>query len=230
MRRGALHRALPPVGWAARVAAAHIGRDEAHDRFFDLAVPGATIGEVLRARLPEAPDRSPDTVIIAAGINDLVRNHEQPLSSVGDVVVLVEQVAEAVESRGARPVVIGPLRHDEQRIRTEFGADLPRDSVLGSERESAAWSERTHVSRLHLRSRRARGPQRPLVGRAAPYRREACPHGSATAHDHGGRSPRRLSRSTQDPSRARCPRDPGIGRRGPPGGLGCGARDRTGAE
>lgn len=132
-------RSDPSGGWAAQLATAHIDRSEPRNRFFNLAVPGATTDDVLRAHLVEALDRLVDTVIIAAGVNDLMHGAERTPPNIEHVISHIDQTAEMVEAQGARPIVIGPLWHDEQRTKTEFGAYLSLTLVRALDRALVDW-------------------------------------------------------------------------------------------
>lgn len=131
-------------GWAPIFAAAHAGHNPVRNRFFDLTAPGSTVDEVLRAGLVRALDRAPDTVIVSVGVTELIPHPGHPAATAGDVVAGLEKIAAAIESHGARVVVLGPLRHDEQHAREALGVDLPRGSVLEFERVLTAWSARTY--------------------------------------------------------------------------------------
>ncbi|WP_051297944.1 GDSL-type esterase/lipase family protein [Brevibacterium album] len=141
----------PNTGWFSLLAGAHIRRDETHHRFFDLTVPGATIGNVVDSQLADAFRRSPDTVIVTTGFNGLSWSAASTPTSVTETISLVNQVADTIESSGARPVVIGPHWHDEQRVRAELGIDLPSSSVIGIDRELMAWSTRTYRDYICVR-------------------------------------------------------------------------------
>jgi lysophospholipase L1-like esterase len=102
-------RCDPAGGWAARLAAAHIARDETRRRFFSLAVPGATLAEVAAEAPAVLPLRRPDTVLVAAGINDAAQG------ALDGIAPALDLLAAAAAEADARLVVIGPLWLDEPR-------------------------------------------------------------------------------------------------------------------
>lgn len=96
-------------GWAALVASRHIARDEENNRFFNLAWPGATMLEILDAAGAEVASRRADTVLVAAGINDLIHADGRGGAQVGrDVIARLESFCAAMESQGRRVVVMSP--------------------------------------------------------------------------------------------------------------------------
>lgn len=96
-------------GWASKVAAHHIAVDEERNRFFNLAWPGAFLGEVLEAATAAVPARQADTVLIAAGINDSMALPAGSSESVlQDLVGQLQQCVSILESRGCRIAVMSP--------------------------------------------------------------------------------------------------------------------------
>ncbi|MFC5184737.1 GDSL-type esterase/lipase family protein [Actinomadura harenae] len=107
-------RCDPDGGWAARLASAHIAANELDHRVFNVAIPGSTLDDV-RAQLPALlPPRLPDTLIVAAGINDsaLPPRHDDWLASVADNLT---GLAATAHDHNARLVVLGPAWLDESR-------------------------------------------------------------------------------------------------------------------
>ncbi len=128
-------RCDPRGGWAARLAATHIAANEADHRVFNLAVPGITLREVSEQTPALLAARRPDTLVVAAGINDSAQAGDDPR--------WLEEIAESLDSlaatameHGARLVVLGPLWLDERRTRdyeglnfTEAKADALRTAL-----------------------------------------------------------------------------------------------------
>jgi acyl-CoA thioesterase-1 len=96
-------------GWAARVAGRHIALDEENNRFFNLARPGATILEILDVAGAEVSARRADTILVAAGINDLLHADGRDRAQVReDVIAHLESFCETMELEGRRVVVMSP--------------------------------------------------------------------------------------------------------------------------
>ncbi|MDK1327929.1 GDSL-type esterase/lipase family protein [Arthrobacter sp. zg-Y1143] len=132
-------RCTPDGGWAARVAARHITRDEVNNRFFNLAWPGATILEALDAAEAEATARRADTVLVAAGLNDLLHADGRDGAQVRhDVITALEAFCEAMELHGRRVVVMSPNWVD-----TTVMPSLRLDDILDLRETLRSWCERT---------------------------------------------------------------------------------------
>ncbi|MCB5276025.1 hypothetical protein BJG92_03580 [Arthrobacter sp. SO5] len=126
-------------GWAARVASRHITRDEENNRFFNLAWPGATMLEILDAAEAEVAARRADTVLVAAGINDLLHADGRGGAQVGqDVIARLESFCEAMEPQGRRVVVMSPNWVD-----TTLVPCLDLGEILDLRETLRSWSERT---------------------------------------------------------------------------------------
>ncbi|WP_102157418.1 GDSL-type esterase/lipase family protein [Zhihengliuella halotolerans] len=108
-------------GWAAQVAAQHTAEDEEHRRFVNLARPGALLGEVLDAATMEVPNHRSDTVLVAAGINDILRSTPGSGEFVSKGLIdHLDNFATLMEMQGRRIVVMSPNWLDNSRI----GVDL----------------------------------------------------------------------------------------------------------
>lgn len=126
-------------GWAARVASRHIIRDEENNRFFNLAWPGATMLEILDAAEAEVAARRADTILVAAGINDLIHAGGRNGAQVGqNAVAQLEFFCEAMESKGRRVVVMSPNWVD-----TTVFPGLQLGEILDLRETLRSWCERT---------------------------------------------------------------------------------------
>jgi len=126
-------------GWAAQVASRHITRDEDNNRFFNLAWPGATMLEILDAAEAEVAARRADTVLVAAGINDLLHPDGRGGPRVGqDVIARLESFCEAMELQGRRVVVMSPNWVD-----TTLVPGLHLGEILDLRQTLRSWCERT---------------------------------------------------------------------------------------
>ncbi|WP_309485691.1 MULTISPECIES: GDSL-type esterase/lipase family protein [Micrococcaceae] len=132
-------RCTPEGGWAARVASRHIARDEENNRFFNLAWPGATMLEVLDAAEAEVSARRADTILVAAGINDLLHVEGRSGAKVSqDVIARLESFCDAMESQGRRVVVMSPNWVDTTVI-----PGLHLDEILDLRESMRSWCQRT---------------------------------------------------------------------------------------
>ncbi|MEV5568960.1 GDSL-type esterase/lipase family protein [Spirillospora sp. NPDC052269] len=119
-------RSDPDGGWAARLASGHIAENELDHRVFNVAIPGNTLDGV-REEVPALlSPRLPDTLIVAAGINDSA-GYGDWLASVAEN--LTALAATALE-HNARLVVLGPAWLDE-----------PRAAAFGRRRTTLARAE-----------------------------------------------------------------------------------------
>lgn len=137
-------RASVDGGWAAALGAWHVGRDEAEHRLHQLAYPGTTIRRIAQHILPELTARKADTVLISAGINDLLLDGTSPR----ELVELVQRLCADLEAEGIRPVVLGPTWLDAQRVRTVLGHEVDPDLVREHRERLAAWARQTHRDHL----------------------------------------------------------------------------------
>ncbi|MFF9499656.1 GDSL-type esterase/lipase family protein [Streptomyces sp. NPDC014656] len=137
-------RCDPRGGWAGHLAAAHIAANETAHRFFNLAVPGATLADVAAQTPALLPARLPDTLLVAAGINDAAAGD-------GDLARLAEHLdslaADALAA-GARLVVVGPTWLDEEHAPVHEGLRFTLDRALALRSALRAWCETRHVDHL----------------------------------------------------------------------------------
>lgn len=130
-------------GWSAALAAAHTRRGPGRFRLFNLAWPGAELGEVLASGRDEIPRRRADTVLIAAGINDLNRAAD-PADVIARAPEQLDAFAADMEAQGRRVVAMTPLWQDPSGGRADavhvrrFG-----ETVL-------AWAARTHRDAIDM--------------------------------------------------------------------------------
>ncbi|RFU40305.1 hypothetical protein DZF91_17855 [Actinomadura logoneensis] len=142
-------RCDPSGGWAARLASEHLAANETDHRVFNVAIPGSSLDDV-REQLPALlPARLPDTLVVAAGINDSAR----PDSGDGwlaDVADNLEALARTAMKHNARLVVLGPTWVDEPNapVYGELRFTLARAEAL---RESVrAWCAANHIDHIDM--------------------------------------------------------------------------------
>lgn len=133
-------RCDPQGGWAARLAAAHIARNEAAHRVFNLAIPGSTLVDVSEQTPALLAPRLPDTLLVAAGIND---------SAVPDGLTRIADslgsLAATALSHNARLVVAGPTWLDEEHAPDYEGLCFTRARALELRESLRAWCDENHV-------------------------------------------------------------------------------------
>jgi len=82
-----------PVGWAQRLADVLSVRTAVRCRLINLAVDGATVGQVLAKQLPAVAACQPDLISVTVGLNDIrVRGFDE-LSFKADLGQLLESLA-----------------------------------------------------------------------------------------------------------------------------------------
>lgn len=147
-------RCDPQGGWAARLAAAHIAGNEARRRVFNLAIPGSTLADVSEQTPALLPARRPDTLLVAAGINDSA----VPVGA-GDgdvrpdpahVDAGLDSLAATALRHGARLVVAGPTWLDEDRTRDYEGLRFTRARALALRASLRCWCEANHIDYLDM--------------------------------------------------------------------------------
>ncbi|WP_329447499.1 GDSL-type esterase/lipase family protein [Streptomyces sp. NBC_01426] len=146
-------RCDPRGGWAARLAATHIARNETDHRVFNLAVPGSTLADVAEQTPALLDARLPDTLLVAAGINDSARPLAAPRTgrdAAPDLTARLGALAAAALDRNARLVVAGPSWIDEERTRDYEGLCFTRERALELRESLRTWSEDNHVDFLDL--------------------------------------------------------------------------------
>ncbi|GGP52570.1 GDSL-type esterase/lipase family protein [Streptomyces abikoensis] len=133
-------RCDPQGGWAARLAAAHIARNESAHRVFNLAIPGSTLADVSEQTPTLLAPRLPDTLLVAAGIND---------SAAHDGLTLLTDnlgsLASTALRHNARLVVAGPIWLDEEHTPDYEGLSFTRARALELRASLRAWCAAHHV-------------------------------------------------------------------------------------
>ena len=95
----------PGGGWAGHLTRQHsntYGR-----RVWNLAVPGLTLRQLTHHIDAETALRRVDTVVIAAGINDLAADHGR--AHPAELVTMMDAMCTRLEGVGRRPVVLTPV-------------------------------------------------------------------------------------------------------------------------
>ncbi|WP_330328793.1 GDSL-type esterase/lipase family protein [Streptomyces sp. NBC_00536] len=150
-------RCDPRGGWAARLAGAHIAGDEAAHRVFNLSVPGSTLADVSEQTPALLAARRPDTLLVAAGINDSAL----PLAAAPDraadhgdgtarIAEHLGSLAATALGHNARLVVAGPTWVDEERTRDYEGLCFTRERALALRAAVRAWCEEQYVDFIDL--------------------------------------------------------------------------------
>ncbi|MFB7255571.1 GDSL-type esterase/lipase family protein [Streptomyces nojiriensis] len=155
-------RCDPRGGWAGHLAAAHISGNEAERRLFNLAVPGSTLADVSEQTPALLAARRPDTLLVAAGINDsavpLAGAEGDAESDAGaDGTVDFAQLTGSLDAlaatalgHNARLVVAGPSWLDEDRTRAYEGLRFTRARALALRVFLRSWCEANHIDHLDL--------------------------------------------------------------------------------
>ncbi|QES58216.1 hypothetical protein DEJ51_32130 [Streptomyces venezuelae] len=156
-------RCDPRGGWAGHLAAAHISGDEARRRLFNLAIPGSTLAEVSAQTPMLLAARRPDTLVVAAGINDSAVPAGRAGAGTGDTGAgtdghadfgqlggSLDALAATALAHNARLVVAGPSWLDEDRTRDYEGLCFTRARALALRAFLQAWCEAHHVDHLDL--------------------------------------------------------------------------------
>ncbi|MBB5121662.1 hypothetical protein AF335_08000 [Streptomyces eurocidicus] len=146
-------RCDPRGGWAARLAASHIAGNEADHRVFNLAVPGSTLAEVSEQTPALLAPRLPDTLLVAAGVNDSAVPVGAPRAVTDEpphVVDGLDSLAVTALRHNARLVVAGPAWLDEERTRDYGGLRFTRERALALRESVRAWCEANLVDFLDM--------------------------------------------------------------------------------
>lgn len=144
-------RCDPRGGWAARLAATHIAGNEAEHRVFNLAIPGSTLAEVSEQTPALLAPRLPDTLVVAAGINDSA----VPLSApehdgLAHITDSLGSLAATALDHNARLVVVGPMWLDEERTRDYSGLCFTKARALALREAIQAWCQENHIDYLDM--------------------------------------------------------------------------------
>lgn len=151
-------RCDPRGGWAGRLAAAHIAANEAEHRLFNLAIPGSTLTDVTEQTPALLAPRLPDTLLVAAGINDSAvpvtaappgapQEHHDGLAHLAD---RLASLAATALRHNARLVVAGPTWIDEARTRDHAGLRFTRARALALRESVRAWCDEHHIDHLDM--------------------------------------------------------------------------------
>ncbi|KDN81725.1 GDSL-type esterase/lipase family protein [Kitasatospora cheerisanensis] len=146
-------RCDPRGGWAGRLAAAHIGANETEHRVFNLAVPGSTLTDVAEQTPALLSARHPDTLLVAAGINDSAVPVTAPASEPGrlpDLTRSLDALAGAARRHDARLVVLGPLWLDESRTGDFEGLRFTTARALALREALRSWCADRQLDFLDL--------------------------------------------------------------------------------
>ncbi|WP_172387898.1 GDSL-type esterase/lipase family protein [Streptomyces sp. MNP-20] len=138
-------RCDPYGGWAAHLASAHIAADESAHRVFNLAIPGSTLADVAAQTPALLAPRLPDTLLVAAGINDsaLPGGLDRLADHLG-------ALAAAAHAHNARLVVAGPLWLDESRTADYEGLCFTEARALRLREGLRSWCAGHHTDFLDL--------------------------------------------------------------------------------
>ncbi|MCX5378704.1 GDSL-type esterase/lipase family protein [Streptomyces sp. NBC_00091] len=144
-------RCDPQGGWAAHLAAAHIAGNEVDHRVFNLAIPGSTLADVSEQTPPLLAPRRPDTILLAAGINDSAQPLSDPdADGLAHLADSLDSLAALAHGLGARLVVLGPVWLDEERTADYEGLRFTRARALALRASLRAWCEEHHVDYLDM--------------------------------------------------------------------------------
>ncbi|MFJ6854518.1 SGNH/GDSL hydrolase family protein [Streptomyces sp. NPDC091271] len=139
-------RCDPQGGWAARLATDHIATDETDSRVFNLAVPGSTLAEVAEQTPALLPARRPDTLVVAAGINDVAAAGNGQLR----LEESLDTLAATALTYGARLVVVGPIWLDEDQAPAYEGLSFTLERALLLRETLRSWCTAHHIDHLDL--------------------------------------------------------------------------------
>ncbi|MFF4850736.1 GDSL-type esterase/lipase family protein [Streptomyces sp. NPDC001194] len=146
-------RCDPRGGWTGHLAAAHIARNETAHRVFNLAVPGSFLSDVSAQTPALLAPRLPDTLIVAAGINDCAVRLSCPDAPYDGPAHLADHfgsLAATALDHNARLVVVGPTWIDEARTGDYEGLRFTQARVRALRDSMRAWCEAHHVDFLDL--------------------------------------------------------------------------------
>ncbi|GLX23455.1 MULTISPECIES: GDSL-type esterase/lipase family protein [Streptomyces] len=139
-------RCDPQGGWAARLAASHIAENETAHRVFNLAIPGTTLAAVSEQTPPLLAPRLPDTILLAAGINDSAVPLATPdTDGLADIAHGLDALAATAHAHNARLVVLGPIWLDEERTGDYDGLCFTQARALTLRESLRAWCTANHI-------------------------------------------------------------------------------------
>ncbi|MEU8436575.1 GDSL-type esterase/lipase family protein [Streptomyces sp. NPDC029216] len=144
-------RCDPQGGWAARLAAGHIAENELDHRVFNLAIPGSTLADVAGQTPALLGPRRPDTLLVAAGINDsavpLAAGQPSP-DGLAHLADSLAALSAAARDHNARLVVLGPAWLDESRTADYEGLRFTESRALTLRETLRTWCTEHHVDYL----------------------------------------------------------------------------------
>ncbi|MFD8598129.1 GDSL-type esterase/lipase family protein [Kitasatospora sp. NPDC059646] len=146
-------RCDPRGGWAGRFAAAHIGANETEHRVFNLAVPGSTLADVAQQTPALLTARHPDTLVVAAGINDSavpLTATDADRDGLREIAGPLASLAATARKHQARLVVLGPLWLDESRTGDFEGLRFTTARALALREALRSWCAEQHLDFLDL--------------------------------------------------------------------------------
>ncbi|RUQ21772.1 GDSL-type esterase/lipase family protein [Kocuria sp. HSID16901] len=134
----------PEGGWAHRLATELEFYSYPDRRMFNLAIPGIFLTQLAEQLPGELPWRRPDTVLIAAGVNDVARPLDGPQPN-PDLEAALDTLNEACRELGARMVVLSPIWLDETRRKTVGGMQSTVRAVHNVVERQRTWCEERNV-------------------------------------------------------------------------------------
>ncbi|WP_018545247.1 GDSL-type esterase/lipase family protein [Streptomyces sp. LaPpAH-108] len=146
-------RCDPQGGWAAHLAAAHVAANENQHRVFNLAIPGSTLADVSEQTPPLLAPRHPDTLVVAAGINDSalpLAASDTDHDALPHVADRLGSLAATARRNNARMVVVGPIWVDEARLGDVEGLRFTTERALVLRAALRTWCEDHHIDFLDL--------------------------------------------------------------------------------
>lgn len=146
-------RCDPRGGWAARLAAGHIAANEADHRVFNLAIPGSTLAAVAEQTPALLAPRLPDTLLVAAGVNDSavpLSPAEPPRDGLAHLAESLGSLAATALAHNARLVVMGPVWLDEERTGDYGGLRFTKARALALRESLRTWCRENHIDYLDM--------------------------------------------------------------------------------
>ncbi|GAA0588830.1 GDSL-type esterase/lipase family protein [Streptomyces crystallinus] len=146
-------RCDPRGGWAARLAASHIAANEAGHRVFNLAIPGSTLAQVGEQTPALLAPRLPDTLLVAAGINDSavpLAPAQSSRDALAHLTDSLDSLAATAHAHNARLVVMGPTWLDEERTTDYGGLRFTEARALAVRESLRAWCRENHIDYLDM--------------------------------------------------------------------------------
>ncbi|MGP9023035.1 GDSL-type esterase/lipase family protein [Streptomyces sp. BR1] len=142
-------RCDPRGGWTAHLAAEHIAANEGEHRVFNLAIPGSTLLDVSEQTPGLLAARLPDTLMVAAGINDSATTPTGG-DALPHVTDRLDALAATASSHNARLVVAGPIWLDEERTHDYEGLRFTEERALSLREAARSWCDENHIDFLDL--------------------------------------------------------------------------------